>query len=329
MKRYTYLTLLLLCLLCSCSGNKKSGNLGKSISAPNELLVVCNKDWLKSSGAEAFRQIVNADMPCLPQQETYFRLTNINPSAFKDRFRFYALIVKAEIDKSHQKPEVKVARNVYCQPQLMVSLVAPNEASFQQLCTDHRDEVLRLLNNEETQRNIKLLQRTFSGLVQTQAKKQFQMDVHAPADLNALKEGKDFFWASSEGDHDNYLNFCMYAYPYLSAASITEQAVIEKRDSIMQLNIIGETMPDGSVPYMTTDHHVLQSSIQKVNNQNVLEIRGLWAMEHEAMGGPFVLQARYDSIHQRVLVAEGFVFAPNKKKREYIRQLEAALHTVK
>ena len=97
----------------------------------------------------------------------------------------------------------------------------------------------------------------------------------------------------------------------------------------MQLNIIGETMPDGSVPYMTTDHHVLQSSIQKVNNQNVLEIRGLWAMEHEAMGGPFVLQARYDSIHQRVLVAEGFVFAPNKKKREYIRQLEAALHTVK
>ena len=312
----------------SCDGNKKGSNLGKSISTANELLVVCNKDWLKSSQAEAFRQIVNADMPCLPQQESYFRLTNINPAAFKDRFRFYALIVQAEFGKEHPKAEVQVARNVYCQPQLVVKLVAPDEAAFTQLCEEHRDEVLRMLNEEETKRNVKLLQRTYSGLVQSQAKKQFGCDVHAPEEINAIKEGTDFFWASSEGDHDNYLNFCMYAYPYDSAQSLTEEAVIAKRDSIMRLNILGETMPDGQVPYMTTDHNVLQSTVQKVGSRNVLEIRGLWAMEHEAMGGPFVLQAQYDSIHQRVLVAEGFVFAPNKKKREYVRQLEAALQTL-
>ena len=46
------------------------------------------------------------------------------------------------------------------------------------------------------------------------------------------------------------------------------------------------------------------------------------------MGGPFVSHARVDRPNGRVVVVEGFVFAPEKMKRNLMRQLEAALYTL-
>jgi len=46
------------------------------------------------------------------------------------------------------------------------------------------------------------------------------------------------------------------------------------------------------------------------------------------MGGPFVSYSQVDSANNRVIVAEGFVYAPEKKKRPFIRQLEAAIQTL-
>ena len=52
-------------------------------------------------------------------------------------------------------------------------------------------------------------------------------------------------------------------------------------------------------------------------------------MENDMMGGPFVSHARVDRPNGRVIVAEAFVYAPKDKKRDMMRQLEAALYTLK
>ena len=46
-------------------------------------------------------------------------------------------------------------------------------------------------------------------------------------------------------------------------------------------------------------------------------------------GGPFVSHARVDEVNQRVIVAEVFVYAPDKLKRNLIRQIEASLYTLR
>ena len=51
-------------------------------------------------------------------------------------------------------------------------------------------------------------------------------------------------------------------------------------------------------------------------------------MTGEAMGGPFVSHSQVDTINNRVIVVEGFVYAPDKMKRTMIRRLEAALYTL-
>ncbi len=47
------------------------------------------------------------------------------------------------------------------------------------------------------------------------------------------------------------------------------------------------------------------------------------------MGGPFVSHTRLDEKNHRVVVAEGFVYAPETDKRNFMRRIEAALFTLR
>ena len=65
-----------------------------------------------------------------------------------------------------------------------------------------------------------------------------------------------------------------------------------------------------------------------MKGEYAFEARGLWYMENDMMGGPFVSHARVDRPNGRVVVVEGFIFAPEKNKRDLMRQMEAALYTL-
>lgn len=98
-----------------------------------------------------------------------------------------------------------------------------------------------------------------------------------------------------------------------NAVSADDKAQI---DSILQTNMPGET----DNMYMVIP---------------VLSERGLWEMKGDAMGGPYVMER----IHQSTSQAEiqqgydlyiiGFVYAPEMKKKILIKQLEAAISTIK
>ena len=58
------------------------------------------------------------------------------------------------------------------------------------------------------------------------------------------------------------------------------------------------------------------------------ELRGLWRTENAFMGGPFLSYTVLDEKRNRVVTAEGFVFAPSLDKRNYVRELEAIIQSV-
>ena len=92
----------------------------------------------------------------------------------------------------------------------------------------------------------------------------------------------------------------------------------------MQQNIPGSE-PD---MFMATDTLFTSVTPIVVHGAYAMEIRGLWYMRNDAMGGPFISHARVNTQNNRVVVAEGFVFAPEKMKRGFIRRLEGALYTL-
>jgi hypothetical protein len=58
-------------------------------------------------------------------------------------------------------------------------------------------------------------------------------------------------------------------------------------------------------------------------------MRGLWRLENDFMGGPYVLLAELDASNQRVVIVFGYVFAPSKDKRNLLQQVEAMAYSLK
>ena len=93
----------------------------------------------------------------------------------------------------------------------------------------------------------------------------------------------------------------------------------------MEKNLPGEK--EGM--YMQTDTLCTLVKPIVVHKGFAMEARGLWFMRNDCMGGPFVSHSRVDTETNRVVVVEAFVYAPEKKKRDLIRRLEASLYTLK
>ena len=63
------------------------------------------------------------------------------------------------------------------------------------------------------------------------------------------------------------------------------------------------------------------------NDMEVFEIRGLWRMENDLMGGPFVNYTMYDAENKRLYLMEYGQFAPRWDQRRFIYQFEAMART--
>jgi hypothetical protein len=330
--------------LFSCSPKEKKKGVTASVqSAPYELLVVANKEWLGTTAGKSLMDVVESDIEGLPQREPCFRPTKINSTNFDGVFKMYGNIIIADIGSKYKQAEMRMSHDLYCRPQLIVFLTAPNDQAFTELIAKRHNQILEMFNNQEFERERGVLKKKHSGIVSQQAQRQFGIDIYAPSDIDQVKTGKDFFWASAN-KQDFRLNICIYTLPL---RQLTLDDFVAVRDSVMKINIPGghehqwmETdsrtvswtfrqntpSPSGGEAAQTT--LPIEGEMSE-GQRGILVVRGLWDMRNDAMGGPFVSYIQADEQNQRLLVTEGFVFAPNEKKRPLIRELEAALQTVK
>ena len=57
------------------------------------------------------------------------------------------------------------------------------------------------------------------------------------------------------------------------------------------------------------------------------EIRGLWDVYNDYMGGPFVTHVFYTPDGQNMIMMQAFVYAPKYDKRGYLKQVESVLYS--
>ena len=155
--------------------------------------------------------------------------------------------------------------------------------------------------------------------MQDEIKKMFGIDMKIPVSMNASKKAKDFIWISNNASTgmQNLLVFKVKSeerrMKNSNAFYVNDKAQI---DSILRTNMLGET----DSMYMVIP---------------VLSERGLWEMKGDAMGGPYVMHRIHKSTSQAEiqqgydLYIIGFVYAPEMKKKILIKQLEAAISTIK
>ena len=287
------------------------------------LVVMDDEQWERPLGRAVFN-VLDTDVPGLPQSERSFRISRVDPSAFNSNmFRIMRNVIKVDIQDIYSQPKFKFARNVYSYPQMVMTLQAPDEASLTEYINANQQSIIDFFTKAEMNREIENLREKHNPEVSRLAREILDVDVWVPWEVNRFKKGKDFLWASTNiGKKD--MSIVLYSYPYTDRNTFTLEYFLQKRDSVMKVNIPGG--PEGS--YMTTNHDYVYVEDGTVRGKYAQIARGLWRVQGDRMGGPFVSHSRVDEVNGRVVVAEAFIYAPESLKRDFLRRMEAALYTV-
>ncbi|NMA73576.1 MAG: DUF4837 family protein [Bacteroidales bacterium] len=318
------LFILPLLLLLGCKS--KGGIFTPTASGrPYEVLVVVDHDLWERPAGRALYNALDTDVPGLPQAESSFYIMYSSPKDYDSTLKLLRniLIVDIQPDR-YTQAKFSYSNNVYAYPQVIVNIQAPSEKEFEEFVNENKQVIVDFLTRVEMNRQIAILEQKHSQLVNETVRSIFDCEVWVPGELNATKTGEDFFWVGTNkatGDQ----NLIIYSYPYKDKDTFTAEYFINKRDSVMKVNV------PGARPgmYMSTETIGLTTRDIEVQNKYAMETRGLWKVKGDFMGGPFVAHTRVDEKNQRIITAEVFVYAPDKLKRNLTRQIEASLYTLR
>lgn len=312
---------LIFILLTSCDITGKNRKKPASTGQPYEVVLEGDTDSIVT-------KMLTEDVIGLPQPEPFCRLIQVKKGKTRGsyllvRTRIVVSIAERDItDQSNNEKDfsVKLSHDENAAPQNIIRITA---RSAQQLREKLNGEKLRRIVDEVELKHladvISCNPSKQNKEMQNEIKKLFGIDLKIPVSMNASKKAKDFIWISNNASTgmQNLLVFKVKSeerrMKNSNAVSADDKAQI---DSILQTNMPGET----DNMYMVIP---------------VLSERGLWEMKGDAMGGPYVMER----IHQSTSQAEiqqgydlyiiGFVYAPEMKKKILIKQLEAAISTIK
>lgn len=317
--------LIFLAAALSLTACKKENFFPTASGRPYEVLVVMDStDWKAPHGRALF-DVLDTDVPMLPQSERSFRISQTEVKDFDRVLNIFRNIIIVNIDP-HQftRTKMKFTRDKWAMEQIVLTINSPSEEEFRNFCVEHRQDIVDFLTRTEMNRLVKELKQKHSKVTFDLAKQIFDCEIFAPKELQSYKKGKDFVWTSNN-TASGLENIVIYSYPYEGPQTFNKEYLCHKRDSVMQVNLPGEKPG----MYMQTDTLCTVVRPIVVHNNYAMEMRGLWIMRNDCMGGPYVSHHRVDTENNRVIVVEGFVYAPEKMKRGLIRRLEGSLYTLK
>ena len=148
MKQYRfYLLTVLACL--TLAGCTKDMVLPVASGRPYEVLVVLEDEVWDAPAGRALFNILDTDVPCLPQSERSFRISHTDPKHYDHLMQLFRNIILVNIDKTQfSQARMRFARDKYATEQIILTINAPSLESLQELCEQHRQEVVDFLTRK-------------------------------------------------------------------------------------------------------------------------------------------------------------------------------------
>lgn len=324
----TGLVLLMMVLMLSCtSEGEKKKLLVASKGLPSELLLVVDKDVWQCDLQDSIKAIVEGQVPGLMQAEKMFRLVRVFSTDYKPQYTTFHTKLFVKIDKTLKEPMVGTRRNVYAKPQLELVVAAPTMETLRKFLHLNAGRICDILADAQIEMRVAGLRKHYSKRVDDDLRQVLGMSIRVPENLIATKKRENFLWGGTNTNQKD-LNIVVYTYDWNGEDVMSEEHFVQKRDSVMKDNIPGGREDQWMQTVWENDVPLVIGRPKTVNGRNVLEVRGLWEMRNGALGGPFVSIAWVDTLKQKVVVGEGFVYSPSTEKRDLLRQMEAALWTL-
>lgn len=323
-KTYYILIVLLSFYFAACESGPTSNYKPNVTGKAGELLIVIDKNKWDNKVGDSLRSVFKKEVDLLPQSEPIFTVINIPNAAFSKLFQTHRSIIRVKISSKQKIPSIILKRNVWASPQLVFEISAPDDSTFITLFDRNKQSITDTLLKDERARYLQSFIK-FENQEITQFLKKRAVMMRFPKGYN-LDVNKDaFMWLShetpmiSQGVLISFIN-------YTDTAQLQKEKLVYQIDSVLKRNVPGAL--DGSYMAIEKRAGVLAKKML-LNGNYTIKLNGLWHTEGDFMGGPFVALASVDSKRNRIVITYGYVYAPRYNKRNYLRQVETILYTLK
>ncbi|MFL2608258.1 MAG: DUF4837 family protein [Cryomorphaceae bacterium] len=314
------LIILIASTLQSCGENNTVYKPESSGRINSITVVLDNKSWDNKIG-DKIRALYADEFMGLPQIEERFTLKQMPYETFDGFSRTSRNIIfinkNSELDHQFQK-------NKFANPQIYLEIRGTSFKSITDQLDLSRNEAIRKFSNGEIEENKRRILK--SPMNDIKPIEGFLLDIKMPSAYSLYKEEKNFIWYQKLIDkgHSNLIITELFTSKDVFDYTIDE--VISLRDSVGSTFLLGRN--ENSFMITEKEYLPLQKRINYYGTK-MLETRGTWEVKGDFMGGPYLNYIVEDKVNSRFLLVEGFVFAPSKRKRDNIIELEAIIKSIK
>ena len=315
-------------LIIGCDQKKSDIVLIPSIGKINKVLVVTKSSNWEGKVGKSIRTIFGEHVLGLPQPETILSVSQVAPGGFQSIMKRGRRILV--LDDNAKEEKFTKTKNKYAQPQTIVYLSSTSKEGLLKQLQKHGKEIINIFRNED----LKFMQSVFHAKKVDETKYKTLQDLGIsliiPNDFKTVEDTGNFLWlrqylSSGIAKGDGRNNILVYSVPLTDESTVADN-IVSVRDTIGKKHIPGSK--EGM--YMITEEAYTPSTFEtNVAGKKAFETRGKWEVKNDFMAGPFLNYTIVDKKNNRLLIIEGFTYAPSVNKRDFVFELEAIAKSVK
>ena len=320
MYKTLFLFLLISLMLFSCKKDNESLE-RKTSGKINTISVIIDDQLWNADVGDSIRNKFASPVIGLPQEEPLFNI-NQYPVKLLEGFmtdtRAIIVVKKGEINK------FQIVKDQYASPQNVFHISGKTSLDIIASLEKHAPQMIQLIKEAEIAETQKINGQ--SQINPTVISNKFHINLQIPSGYAYVLQKSNFMWLKKEIIGGN-TSLLIYQVPLSSLKKDKDviSNIIRIRDSIGKLYITG-TEPNSNM--ITEEAYAPYLSKITFDAKETIETKGTWELNNDFMSGPFINYAIIDTQYNRILVLEGFCYAPSKEKRDLMHELESIIKSV-
>ncbi|CAM1370825.1 conserved exported protein of unknown function [Tenacibaculum soleae] len=327
MKKIILLVLVFIGMSCKSGAGKEGYILPTSNGNTNKIMVVVKgADWQGKLG-DQIRKVFGEHQVGLPQPETLLSVSQIDPVGFSSFMRHGKAILTL---KEGEKEAITIENNRYASPQIIVHVAAKNKQGLINVLNTRGKEIIKIFKDEDIKYTQGLFKKDRIDETAFKTINNIGLTLDIPKRFRLVEDTGEFIWfrqhlksGIARGDGTN--NILIYSVPLGDENAVADN-ITTVRDTIGKKYIPGSK--EGM--YMITEQAYTPFTFDaEIDGKKAYETRGKWEVKNDFMAGPFINYTIVDKKNNRLIIFEGFTYAPSVNKRDFLFELEAIAKSMK
>lgn len=321
MKKIVYVALVLISVAC---GGGKTGSIkvdNFSTGKAGEVLLIMDEKYY-SEVSDTLLKSLNQPQPAINQIEPMFHVIQMGNQDFSSHFKRHRNIINFNINTSNTTNTLSIRNDQWATPQIYVLIKGNNLDSCMQLYFNNEDRIINTLYENDLKRVQRFFIQNKNPQIQKVLTNKFRISLAVPNHYFIAREEPDFLWLRYRTvKNDRFI--MVYKN---TGTSLNPDSLIHQRNKITAQFIPGAVQ--GAYPIVAEKSGFPIINPITINGKQGYEMRGLWESVRDKMGGPFY-SFTYTNKAGELITIDGFVYAPQEEKRDFLREVEAIVKSVK